>query len=253
MEELLQSLWLWEKLSKVWMTVWMYGQSSAAKIWSLCWYERTHAYKLLKQLVELDLIQETQRWSVTHYYISWKSVLKEYLQKQTRDIELKKQQLLEKEHLLDDMKLYDEWIIPPLRVWTWVQWVGQWLNDIIQTCEGEWRKGVLMYWSQTLESLSTSTRTFSEQWSHFFSHMQKRDITLSWSTWVWWLVLDKIISWVSLEELKQLPTWRRSLNLFVVWNHTYILFFRREPVLLKIVNEELSELVRVLFEQKIRN
>lgn len=245
----LTSLGLNENQAKVWLAVRQYRLSPASQIGALTGMERTHAYKILTQLEEKNLIASSLRGKTSYFYIPDKSVLRSLLDRQYKELKTNEENLTNLETELDTLINPEHSLIPPIRQRTGDQGVQEWLNDTIKTATTSNIKQITFFWSKTFESIATSTEHIWQRRSSFFSNLEKNGIHLEWYEGTGILLLEQIISGLHIQEIKFLPTGYHALQVIIVWIHIYYIFYRREPVMIKITSPEMTELMRVLLNK----
>lgn len=245
----LTSLGLNENQAKVRLTVRQYRLSPASQIGALTGMERTHAYKILTQLEEKNLIASSLRGKTSYFYVTDKSVLRSLINRQYKELKTNEENLTTLETELDTLINPEHSLAPPIRQRTGNQGIQEWLNDSIKTATLSHTKQITFFWSKTFESIATSTEHIGQRRSSFFSDLEKNNIHLEWYEGTGILLLEHIISGLQPKEIQSLPTGDHSLQAMIVGPHLYYIFYRREPVMLKITSPEIAELMRVLLSK----
>lgn len=250
MIETLLSLWLNENQAKIRLAVRQYRLSPASQIGTLTGMERTHAYKLLLQLQEKNLIASSLRGNTSYFYVPDKSVLRSLIEQQYRTIQKHEEQLDDLEQQLDVLIDTKHELTPPLRQWTGNAGVESWLHDIITTSIQLGIRQIVFFGSKTLESLATSEEYVGDKRKNFFKELEANHIYLDGYEGTGLLLLEHIIGDIEQSDIKKLPTGSHALQMIIVWPHLYYIFYRREPVMLKITSPEMTELMRALLQKK---
>jgi hypothetical protein len=245
----LTSLGLNENQAKVRLAVRQYRLSPASQIGALTGMERTHAYKILTQLEEKNLIGSSLRGKTSYFYVPDKSVLRSLIDDQRKTLKTKEDNLEQLENELDTLINPEHSLAPPIRQWTGNQWVEAGFNDCLKVCYLSGIKQISFFWSKTLESLATSTESLGQKWKLFFHNLKVNNIHLEWFEGTGILLLEQVLSGISNDEIQSLPTGSNALQVIIIWPHLYHIFYRREPVMLKITSPEMAELMRVLLHK----
>jgi len=245
----LTSLGLNENQAKIRLAVRQYRLSPASQIGALTGMERTHAYKILTQLEEKNLIASSLRGKTSYFYIPDKSVLRSLLDRQYKEFKTNEENLTTLETELDTLINPEHSLIPPIRQRTGNQGIQEWLNDSIKTATLSHIKQITFFGSKTFESIATSTEYIGQRRPSFFSDLEKNHIHLEWYEGTGILLLEHIVSGLQQEEIQSLPTGDHALQVMIIGPHLYYIFYRREPVMLKITSPEMAELMRVLLNK----
>lgn len=111
----LTSLGFNENQAKIRLAVRQYRLSPASQIGALTGMERTHAYKILMQLEERNLIASSLRGKTSYFYVPDKSVLRSLLERQYKELNTKEENLSTLEQELDTLINPEQSLIPPIR------------------------------------------------------------------------------------------------------------------------------------------
>lgn len=115
MKDKLISLGLNDNQATVRLAVWQYGLSPASRIGKVTDIERTHAYKILQQLVDQQLIHTSMRGKTTYFYIQDKHVLHTLIDQHKKEITQKENNLKDLSHELDTLVDPSLSLTPPIR------------------------------------------------------------------------------------------------------------------------------------------
>jgi sugar-specific transcriptional regulator TrmB len=124
-----------ENQAKIRLAVWQYRLSPASQIGALTGMERTHAYKILLQLQEKNLIASSLRGKTSYFYVPDKSVLRSLIDQKYQDLKLNEKNLDTLETELDTLINPEQSLVPPIRQWTGNRGVEEGLQDTIKECQ----------------------------------------------------------------------------------------------------------------------
>ncbi|USN57485.1 MAG: hypothetical protein H6766_03460 [Candidatus Peribacteria bacterium] len=178
MKQKLISLGLNDNQATVWLAVWQYGLSPASQIGTVTGMERTHAYKILQQLVTMQLVHTSLRGKTTYFYIPDKDVLHTLLDHQKELLKNQESDLHDLSDQLDTLIDPELSLAPPIRQRTGTEGVRSGLQDIIATATRESIRQITFFGSKTLESIATSSQSMGQKWSEFFDALDQHQITI---------------------------------------------------------------------------
>lgn len=244
-----EKLWLTSKEIEIFLSLYKLGTKPASSIAKNTWIERTNVYKTLLKLCEMDLISETTKNGVKHFFVSDESAIKKYVQQKTTEYQALEDQYSLLEAELKKLNTFRFSHIPKITIFDWREWIKNIYNDIIESIDQFWYISIKLFASNTFESqanLSVDFKKYSEQ---FYNSLKKNRISIDTYLWNWIMIMENISKTIDIDSLKNLPAWNSSINIFVVWKVVYILIFKENPFGIKIDSEDLAYAMHFMFDK----
>lgn len=212
--------------------------------------ERTLIYKILVNLTKENLISETQKNWIKHFFISDISILKKYIKNKINYFEKIEDNLNLVEIELKRLNPHLKSQIPKISIFDWTNWIKNLFEDIYEIIEKNNYISIKLFASNTIESQSFWVKKMSDFWDDLFEKLKNKKVSIDTFIWNWMEIMENINikTEINLENLKDLPAWNSSINIFVVWQIVYLIIFKETPFWIKIESEDFAQSMHFILE-----
>ena len=251
LKELLQEIGLKEKHSEVFILLYKYWAKPASTIAKMIKLERTTVYKILQVLVVKGLISENIKNWVKHFFVSNKSVLRDKILEEKRELEKQEKLLpqIEKElSLLDNSRISP---IPKMRFFEAEEWIINLFKDILFELEEKKYSTIKCISANTFESMSLNNKNLDELTWNFFKQLKKDKINIEWYLATGIMTLEQMIKSNNIVDIEKLSVWNNSLNFFIVWEIVYLIIFKQIPFWMKLESSEFADLMHFMLKRMV--
>jgi len=251
LKKLLQEIWLKEKHSEVFILLYKYWAKPASTIAQMIKQERTAIYKILQVLVLKWLISENIKNWVKHFFVANKSVLRDKILEEKRELEKQEKLLpeIEKElSLLDNSRISP---IPKMRFFEAEEGILNLFKDILFETKEKKYSTIKCISANTFESMSANNKNLDEITWSFFVELKKENIKIEWYLWTWMMTLEQMIKSNNMIDIEKLSVWNNSLNFFIVWEIVYLIIFKQIPFWMKLESSEFADLMHFMLKRMV--
>lgn len=241
-------LWFSEKEALIFKALYSLWTKPASTIAKYLWMERTHVYKILQKLSKENLVYETHKWWIKHFFIPNIEILKTYSEKKIKkfqnlqnDYEKVKTELLEFENKKDKN-------IPKISIFDSNVWITNMHNDIIETTLKNWYISIRLFASNTIDSQVQVADNLKESSINLFKELKNKKINIETYLWNWIMLMENISKTYDIWIIEKLPASNSAINIYLVWSIIYIIIFKDSPFWIKIESEDLAYTFHFLFD-----
>lgn len=247
----LNDIWLSDKESDIYVTLYKLGSKPASTIASIAWYERVWTYKALEKFVDMGIIAETVKQNVKHYWIPSLDLLKTYIERKKAsrvklesDYDIFKTQIIQ----LDTNPLHSP---PKIQLYEKISWIRALCQDMVNSIQSQWLITIKLFATNTFESQMQSTSTTTPYLQWFFEQLSERNISLTSYLAQWSLIMEHLhILQTQWEELKYLPAGANAINLFIIGKEVFLIIYKDEPIGIRFSSPEFAWAMHFLLESK---
>lgn len=242
------NLWFTKKEAEIFKALFTLGTKPASTIANYLWMERTSVYKILQRLTKENLVYETYKWWIKHFFIPNIEILKTYSEnkiskynKLKNDYENVKAELLEFESKKDKS-------IPKIVLFDTNTWIVNMHNDILETTLKNKYISIRLFASNTVDSQVSLAQNLKTSTIDLFKKLKDNKINIETFLWNWIMLMENISKTYDIEIIEKLPASNSAINIFLVWNIIYIIIFKDSPFWIKIESEDLAYTFHFLFD-----
>ena len=233
-------LWFSENEAEVFKTLYILWTKPASTIAKYIWVERTTVYKILKRLVDENIIYETNKSGIKHFFIPDLEVLNNYVKNKKEkynnlenNFDLIKSELQEFDNSKDKH-------VPKITFFDSSQWIHNVYEDIFQTAVKNNYISIRLFASNTIDSQTTLPENI-KQWSKdLFTRLSERKINIETFLWNGIMLMENISRTYDFEAISKLPASNSAINIYIVWSNLYFLLFSGGTFWIKIQSDELA-------------
>lgn len=234
------------KVFKALFTLWTKPASIIAKY---IWMERTSVYKILQRLVNENLIFETYKWWIKHFFIPNIDILKEYTNKKIKkfkEIEKDYENVKQEFSYLSNKKDKN---LPKITLFDSNIWIKNMHEDIYNTTLKNKYISIRLFASNTLDSQVSISGEMKQSSIELFKKLEKSKISIETFLWNGIMLMENISKTFDIDKIEKLPASNSAINIYLVWNIIYIIIFKDSPFGIKIESEDLSYTLHFLFDK----
>jgi len=235
--------------AKIFKTLFILWTKPASTIAKYLWMERTSVYKILQRLVKENLIFETYKWGIKHFFIPNIEVLKHYtqnkienLEKIDKDYENIKQELLEFENIKDKN-------IPKITLFDSNQWIKNIHDDILKNTLKNEYISIKLFASNTVDYQVSISKDLKKSSTDLFKKLKTNNIDIETYLWNWIMLMENISKTNDISIIEKLPASNSAINIFIVWITIYIIIFKESSFWIKIESNDLANTMHFLFDK----
>lgn len=247
-EEYLKNLWLSRREAEIFQTLLVLGNKPASTIAKYLWYERTSVYKILQRLTKENLVYETYKNGIKHFFIPDINVLKNYseektkkYQKLSRDYDTVKTQLeslwSKKEHDLPTITLFDS-----------SQWIKNMHKDILETTLSHKYISIRLFASNIVDSQIHISDEMKQSSEELFRNLQEQKVSIESFLGNGIMLMENISKTHDIWIISQIPASNSAINIYLVWQSIYIIIFKDSPFWIKIESTDLASTFHFLLD-----
>ena len=234
------------EIFKALYSLWTKPASTIAKY---LWMERTSVYKILQKLTKENLVFETYKWGIKHFFIPNIEILQTYSDKKIKkfqtlqnDYEKVKTELLEFENKKDKN-------IPKISLFDSNTWIKNMHHDILETTLKNKYISIRLFASNTIDSQVQVASNLKESSVNLFKELKNNKINIETYLWNWIMLMENISKTYDIWIIEKLPASNSAINIYLVWNTIYIIIFKDSPFWIKIESEDLAYTFHFLFDK----
>ncbi len=246
LQQYLASLWFEQKQSEIFLATYQYWPKPASTIASLSQSERSYCYKFLEELVKEWLVEQTLIKHTKHYYVVTSDVLLQRIHNQQEKLDAIKSSYHEAKIMFDMVWKNHASYIPKIQQFEWVEWIRQRYDDMLQHIESQ----SLLVVQCTLTTLFSSQVTkyidLQKLYNQFLADLHHRDIVVQWHIGSGWLIVESMCHVDTVDYLSSVSVGHQSVQLWIVWDITYIWLFRQLPIGIKLRSPDMADLLQTM-------
>lgn len=247
-------LWFSEKEANVFKTLYILWTKPASTVAKYLWIERTTVYKILQRLVEENIVFETNKWWIKHFFIPNIDILKTYTkgksdkyQKLEDNFDSVKLELQEFENTKDKN-------IPKITIFDSNTWITNIHEDILNTTLKNKYISIRLFASNTIDSQTNIQDNLRKSSTELFQKLKDNKINIETYLGNWIMLMENISKTYDISTIAKLPASNSAINIFVVWSTLYFIIFKDSTFWIKIESEDLASTFHFLFDNiEIKN
>ena len=247
--EYFTDLWFSIKEAEIFKALYILGTKPASTISKYLWYERTSVYKILQRLVEENLVYETYKWWIKHFFIPSSEVLKKYSEKKTRKYE----KLSGNYDLIREELREFEWekdaSIPKISLFDSVSGIANMHEDILQTTLQKKYISIRLFASNTVDSQVNISNEMKTSSLNLFHSLAEKKIAIETFLWNGIMLMESISKTFDTDAISWIPASNSAVNIYLVGEVIYIIIFKDSPFGIKIESEDLAGTLHFLFDK----
>jgi len=247
-EKYFEDLWFSKKEARIFKALFSLWTKPASTIAKYLWMERTSVYKILQKLMEDNLVYETNKWGIKHFFIPNIDVLKVYAENKIKkynnlnnSYENIKNELLEFENAKDKN-------IPKITIFDSNTGVKNMHKDIIENAIKNSYISIRLFASNTIESQVNINDDLKKSSTELFDNLKENKISIETYLGNWIMLMENISKTFDIETISKIPASNSAINIYLVWSIIYIIIFKETSFWIKIENEDLAWTFHFLFD-----
>jgi len=248
-EEYFKKLWFTGKESEIFKTLYLLGTKPASTIAKYLWYERTTVYKILQNLSRENLVFETHKGGIKHFFIPSIDVLKNYSEAKTQKFSKLSSEYETVKHELLDLWFQKDASIPKITIFDSPIGIKNMHNDILLSAVKNKYISIRLFASNTVDSQVTLSKDMKNSTKELFENLQKNKISIESFLWNGIMLMESISKTYNIDTISDLPASNSAVNIYLVGQVIYIIIFKDSPFGIKIESSDLANTFHFLFDK----
>ncbi len=248
--EYFENLWLNSKETDIFLWVYKLGLNPASTIANYLNLERTYVYKALIKLTKLNLVYETSKWWVKHFFIPDSDVIEKYVNKKIEKFNVLKEDI---QNIKTELSQYKQTqyssSIPKITIFDGNQWIENMYNDIYDNVTSNWYISIKLFSTNTLDSQSSLKMELKENRENLFKKLTEKKVTVETYLWNGISTMEEIVKITQIENLYNLPASNSAINIFLAGKITYIIIYKKNPFWIKMDSQDLTWAMHFIFDK----
>ena len=247
-ENYFKELWFSKKEAKIFKTLFILWTKPASTVAKYLWYERTSVYKVLQGLVKENLVFETHKWWIKHFFIPSIDILKNYTENKLNKFKkLWQNYNIIKKELQELWKSKDK-SIPKITIFDSNLWIKNINDNILNTTIKNKYISIRLFASNIINSQILIPEDLKKSSTELFKNLKQHNINIETYLWNWIMLMENISKTFDIETIQKLPASNSAINIYLVWKVIYIIIYKDTPFWIKIESEDLSNTFHFLFD-----
>lgn len=243
------NLWFSEKEAEIFKALFVLWTKPASTIAKYLWMERTLVYKILQRLAKENLVFETYKWWIKHFFIPNIEILKTYTEKKIEKYNTIKNEYENIKKELEEFEDKKSKNLPKITLFDSNTWVINMHDDIINTTLKNSYISIRLFASNTVDSQVSISNNLKESSIFLFNKLKENNISIETFLWNWIMLMENITKTYDIWIIEKLPASNSAINIYLVWDIIYIIIFKDSPFWIKIESEDLAYTFHFLFDK----
>ena len=243
------NLWFSEKEALIFKALYSLGTKPASTIANYTWIERTSTYKILQRLVKENLVFETFKWWIKHFFIPSLDILKTYTENKTKKIKKLENDFDKIKNELSEFENSKDKNIPKITLFDSVAWIKNIHEDILNNVLKNKYISLRLFASNTVDSQVSINEELKQSSKKLFSTLAEKNISIETYLWNWIMLMENISKTFDINTIQKLPASNSAINIYLSWSSIYIIIFKDSPFWIKIESEDLAFTMHFLFDK----
>ena len=245
----IQELGLSKKEGEVFKALYMLGTKPASTVGKYLWYERTSVYKILQRLVDENLVYESYKWGMKHFFIPDISVLQKYTQAKAQKYQKLNEGYDQIRLELQELESKKDTNIPKISLFDSLAGIKNMHQNILDTTLEKWYISVRLFASNTVDSQVTIWEEMKKSSLELFKNLGKEKISIETYLWNGIMLMENISKTFDIDTISKIPASNSAVNIYLVWDVIYIIIFKDSPFGIKIESDDLANTLHFLFDK----
>ena len=249
LKDYFKELWFSKKEAEVFKALYTLGTKPASTVAKYLGYERTSVYKILQRLTDENLVFETHKWGIKHFFIPSPEVLKKYTEKKTD----KYSKLSENYDVIKEELLEFEWrkdsSIPKITLFDSSTWIHNMHEDILETTLQKKYISIRLFASNTIDSQISISDDMKQSSLSLFEKLRDQKIAIETYLGNGVMLMESISKTFDTDAISRIPASNSAVNIYLVWEVIYIIIFKNSPFGIKIESDDLANTLHFLFDK----
>lgn len=242
-------LWFSENEAVIFKALFILWTKPASTVAKYLWMERTSVYKTLQRLTKENLVYETYKDWIKHFFIPNIDIIKSYTEDKSNKYKKLWNKFDEVKHELLEFENKKDKKMPKISIFDSNAWIENIHNDIIKTTLENKYINIKLFASNTVESQVSIPSNLKKSTVNLFKKLKTNDIWIETFLWNWIMLMENISKTTDIWIIEQLPASNSAINIFLVWNTIYIIIFKDSSFWIKIESEDLAYTMHFLFNK----
>ena len=248
-KEYFKELWFSRKEGEVFQALYALGTKPASTVAKYLWYERTSVYKILQRLCDENLVYESYKWGIKHFFIPWPDVLKKYSEKQTQKYSTLSNNYDIIREELRELEWQKDKSVPKITLFDSAQWIKNMHEDILWTTLKKEYISIRLFASNTIDSQVSISDDMKQSSLDLFQNLSKQKIAIETYLWNWVMLMESISKTFDTDAISGIPASNSAVNIYLVGEVIYIIIFKDSPFGIKIESDDLAGTLHFLFDK----
>lgn len=244
-----QDLWFSEHEADIFKALYILWTKPASTIAKYLWMERTWVYKTLQKLTKENLVYETYRDWIKHFFIPNIEILKTYTEKKINKYKNLNTSYESVKSELQEFENKKNKNFPKISIFDSNTGIINIHNDIIETTLKNKYISIKLFASNIIDSQVTIPSNLKKSIIDLFKNLKQNNISIETFLWNWVMIMENITKTYDIEIMERLPASNSAINIFIVWNIIYIIIFKESSFWIKIESEDLAYTMHFLFDK----
>ncbi|MCT4616660.1 MAG: hypothetical protein N4A38_00445 [Candidatus Gracilibacteria bacterium] len=210
--------------------------------------ERTTVYKILLKLSKENIISETLKLGVKHFFVPDISILKKYTKNKLEVYNNLEKNFGNIEKELLSYNQSQKQAIPKISIFNGNEGIKNIYQDILDNVLNNNYISIKLFASNTFDSAAIGNNIIKKHSKNFIKSLKENNIFVDTYLGEGAMTLENISKIVEVEKLNNLSAANSTVNIFVAGQCVYIMMFIEIPYALKIENKDLSYVFHFLFD-----
>lgn len=235
--------------AKVFKGLYTLGTKPASTLAKYLGMERTSVYKILQRLVHENLVFETYKGGIKHFFIPNTEILQEYTQHKIEKYEKvqKNYQVIKNE--LQELGKKKDTNIPKITLFDSAQGIKNMYEDIVSTTIKRQYISIRLFASNTVDSQVSISDEMKSASLDLFQKLATEKVQLETFLGNGIMLMENISKTFDINAIEKLPASNSAVNIYLVGDIIYIIIFKDTPFGIKIESEDLAYTLHFLFDK----
>ena len=249
-KEYFKNIWLKQKEIDIFLALYKLGLNPASSISKYLNMERTYVYKTLLKLTKLNLVLETSKSWIKHFYIPDSHVIERFVNKKIEKYSYLMQDFTNIKTQLEQYKQDEnKSSIPKITIFDWIDGIENLYNDIYENIVKNWYISIKLLSTNTFDTQTSLNMNLKEKSKSLFKRLAEKNVTVETYLWNGISTMEEIVKTTKIENLFDLPASNSAINIFVVGKVTYFIIYKKNPFWIKVDSEDLSWAMHFIFDK----
>ncbi|MFA5917616.1 MAG: helix-turn-helix domain-containing protein [Candidatus Gracilibacteria bacterium] len=238
-----------EHEADIFKALFILGTKPASTIAKYLGMERTGVYKILQKLTKENLVYETNKDGIKHFFIPNIEILKTYTEKK---INKYKELNTSYENIKSELQEFENkksQNFPKITIFDSNSGIINIHNDIIENTLKNKYISIKLFASNIIDSQVTIPSNLKQSSIDLFKNLKLHNISIETFLGNGVMLMENISKTYDIEIMEKLPASNSAINIFIVGTIIYIIIFKESSFGIKIESEDLAYTMHFLFDK----
>ena len=242
-------LWFNRKEAEIFKALFTLGTKPASTIAKYLGQERTSVYKTLQKLTKENLVFETYKWGIKHFFIPNIEVLQKYTDNKLLKYKKLQQWYEEIKWELLEFESKKDASIPKITLFDSSIGIKNMHKDILETTLNNSYISIRLFASNTVDSQITLSEEMKKSSLTLFKNLKEKKINIETFLGNGIMIMENISKTFDIDTISKVPASNSAVNIYLVGEVIYIIIFKDSPFGIKIESNDLAGTLHFLFDK----